>query len=146
MEEEIKNTEEKQENNSTRQSWNIFKYDYPIGRLRFILNIFIIMIIAFILTVLSTVISLKFDENEYLPYVISVFVLFFLFMIYLGANNIAKRLYDLFGDKQKALFYTIALYIINATCSFIPIINYIATVLTVIVLLILIVTPGKSSK
>ena len=146
MEEEIKNTEnteETQVQSVVRSSRNIFRYDYPVGRLGFILNTFLILIIAVVFMFISKYIYIQFDTNDNLPILMSLLILIVLFIAYLGLINFAKRFYDLFGDKQKGLFYAAAFYIINTASSFIPVVRYLDIVFAAVVLLILVVKPGK---
>ncbi len=148
MEEEINNIEEtKEPTTKQRESRNLFKYDYPAGRLTFIVSTILILIISFVVVVLSIeLIYPALSTNDQFPYLMAIMILLAIFLGYLGVINFAKRFYDLFADKQKGLFYAIFLYIINLACSNIPAMRYLFLAFSFTVTLILLLKQGKLVK
>lgn len=148
MEEEIKNIEEtKEQTTKQRESRNLFKYDYPAGRLTFIVSTIVLLLVSLLVTLLiSEIIYPPLSTNDRLPYFIAVLIVFMFFLLYLGTINIAKRLYDLFANKPKGLFYAIIIYVINLSCSSIPAMRYPQIIFSVAVMLILLLKRGKLVK
>jgi uncharacterized membrane protein YhaH (DUF805 family) len=97
------------------QGSNIFILDGPIGRLRF----FLVAIVLFGYCVFTDILFITYiDEginiNIYL--LIGLCAIFaFLIPFYTIAINAIKRLYDIIGDKKRAILYYI-LYIVISLC------------------------------
>ncbi|MGN0030879.1 MAG: hypothetical protein ACI37Q_02870 [Candidatus Gastranaerophilaceae bacterium] len=148
METENKNlqSEEVQAETKIKASRNILIYDRPVGRLGFILTLLALFVMAVIFAAGFTLVYSFLSIEEDLPIIIGLLVLIFIVFLYLSVINISKRLYDIIGDKAKALFYAIAFFLINLLCGFIPVLKYIEWVFAIVVWIILVVKPGKLVK
>ena len=138
--------EEVQTETKIKASRNILIYDRPVGRLGFILTLLALFVIAVIFAAGFTLVYSFLSIEEDLPIIIGLLVLISIVFLYMSVINISKRMYDLIGDKAKGLFYAIAFYLINILSSFIPILKEIDLVFTIVVLIILLVKPGKLVK
>lgn len=130
-----------------KEGRNIFKLDGPIGRKTFLKSaLFIACYISFV-TLVIVLLHFIFELNKYtlIPFII-LWVALFIFSIYTSCLNFAKRFWDLFGNKADAIFYAIAIFIINFAYPFIPIIKYVGIVFSIVVLILLLMKDGKLIK
>lgn len=135
-----------QDNQTIKEGSNIFKLDGPIGRKKFLITCLIICGLAVIAAAIGIPIYATFDLTKYtLPIFLVLICIFTILSTYISWLNFAKRLWDLFGDKNKGIFYAIAIWLINISTSFITFmkINYIGMIFGWIVFAILIFKKGK---
>lgn len=124
---------------------NIFKFDGPIGRLQFLKTMGILFLSMIATMIVCTLIYIFFDINEISMLALkAVVIIFTLYTIYISVINYSKRFYDIFGEKQKAIFYTTALLAIYILLNFIPPYSrYIGPTLTSIILVASLLIKGR---
>lgn len=140
--------EENQNNNQIHKTEkNMFKFDGPIGRKEFIVTYAYLFFYSFIFI---CVYIFAFDSAYYTigikPFLALFIVIFLLYLIiatYISAINYIKRIYDLINDKRKSVFYTVAIFVGLTAMSFIPILNIIGIILSIIILFILLTRKGQ---
>ena len=125
---------------------NIFLYDGPVNRLWFIVTILGIFIVSFIFLIIFAFLHEMYGEISNIPVFIAVLSVYALIILYISILNYSKRVYDIIADKQKAMFYTIAIFIANFATGFIPVVKYIWTAAAMIIFITLLVLPGKLLK
>ena len=71
------------------------------------------------------------------------YIIYFIFIVYVSFLNYSKRIYDLLGVKSKAIFYTIAFWLINILISNINLLKYPGLIISLSILILLFVKQGK---
>ncbi len=134
---------EQENETEVKESINIFLYNGPVSRLYFIITVFMILLWSFAYMYAFLYLYEEFGTVNHLPLFIGFGIAYLIITIYLSVLNYAKRVYDLIGDKQKAMFYTILWYIANTAAAFIPVVNYIFVGLSALLFIFLVVKRGK---
>lgn len=123
---------------------NLFLLDGPIGRLQFIKTIAITLAVGLLICIVNGLILLLFGYTKYTK--IAYYIIWSLFTIsffYITIINTTKRLYDIIGTKDKAIFYTIIIYIIHFTVPLIPFLKYTSIIFALIINAVLLFKQGK---
>ena len=105
---------------------SLFTWDEPNGRLRYFFNhILIFIVMLFLIAILAAI-------PQSLRAIAYVFVgLIGLCDLYLIFTNVAKRIWDITGDKKQGIYWTIGLIV----AGFIPAIGQIVDLASLIILL-----------
>ena len=90
---------------------------------------------------MSTVITQNTKYTKIAYYII--WSLFTISFFYITIINTTKRLYDIIGTKDKAIFYTIIIYIIHFTVPLIPFLKYTSIIFALIINAVLLFKQGK---
>lgn len=111
--------EEKENNSIDDKNTSMRKLDMPIGRLKFFTN----SIIIFALQVIAIAIYYIFyfllkSPNTLLTLVVIFSIVFGIPILYLHFINYAKRIWDIAGNFNLAIWLTIVLFAISFICLF----------------------------
>lgn len=123
---------------------NIFLLDGPIGRLQLIKTFAIVLAFGLLLGLAISIIIALFGKTKYTQ--IAYYILMLLYLIpafYVILLGYAKRLYDIIGTKNKAIFYTVIFFIIRITYPFIPFLKLTGIILSITFVGSLLLLPGK---
>ena len=145
-EEKLQNEYSEENAPEIKESFNIFKLDGALSRsglfILFTITLAIGIVTFFLFYSLSPILNMQIHKTIYLILVVA----YSLFMLYIYIIGYIKRLYDIIGDKKKAIFYTTVLFIALSAASFIPIINYIGAVVSLCMIGLLFFKKGKLIK
>lgn len=143
MDNENQINEQPQQNIEVKESFNLFKMDGALSRSGFFIILTILFAYAIVLGAIILFIYLNLDINKYIP--LFVFIVFFgaISIAYISIIGYAKRLYDIIGNKQKALLYIIITFIGMMALSVIPILKYLGCILSLTILITLLVKKGQ---
>lgn len=130
--------------NEIQAGKNIFKLDGPIGRKRFILTYIMLVFYTVLFFIAVGYIYQLFEETFMLKVVARIIlILYVLTFFYTIALNYIKRIYDIIKNKEKAIFYTIALLIFNVTTSIIPPLKIVGAIISTIIFAFLLFKKGQ---
>lgn len=133
-----------EEKQTVKPGKNIFLLDGPIGRLQLIKTFAIVLGVGLLFELAIAIIILLFGKTKYTQ--ITYYVLIGLYMLpafYIIWLGYAKRLYDIIGTKNKAIFYTVIFFIIKITLPFIPFLKITGIILSITFIVSLLLLPGK---
>lgn len=126
---------------------NVFLADKPIGRMSFFKAMLSLTVVSFIVYLLISFIYYMIDTNHpewtYLIWFLLIFAVFVITYLYLCFINYTKRLFDITGDKQRAIFYCSAIFIGVFASLFIPVVNIIGIISSIAIFLTLLFKKGK---
>ena len=130
--------------NEIKAGRNIFKLDGPIGRKRFILTYIMLVFYTVLFFIAVGYIYQLFEETFMLKIVARIIlILYVLTFFYTIALNYIKRIYDIIKNKEKAIFYTIALLIFNVTTAVIPPLKIVGAIISTIIFAFLLFKKGQ---
>lgn len=123
---------------------NLFLLDGPIGRLQLVKTYAIIIGFCLLISIVNTIIILLFGLTKYTKIAsITLFSLCIIPTFYILFIAYIKRLYDIIGAKDKAIFYTIIIFAIRFTLPLIPFLHYTSIIFAIVVNAILLFKQGK---
>lgn len=125
------------------ESKNLFKYDNPIGRKKFIIDYLKIMLISLLFVIPIGI--MKYIGLNVITQPI-VFILWganFILSMYLSIILFSKRIWDLGCDKKKALLYIILFFIANNAIGSIQATKYVSLGLGILLLLVSLFKKGN---
>lgn len=111
---------------------SLFKFDAPIGRLRFLMN-------AIVVAVLLTIVAMLFASFKLSSLVMIFAVIIGLLATYLNVVNFSKRFWDIIGDFKKSVIFAV---ILGVVCPIIPLIGPLVMLIAILYLLF---APGKDA-
>ncbi len=121
---------------------NIFKADEAIGRKQFIITSIVIFIYSIFAAITAVFAQNFFDVNKVTAIIIIAFsIMSILIVTYICWLNYVKRIWDLIGDKYKAIFYVSAWWIANIAMGFIPVLRYVSIVISLAILAVCVFIP-----
>ena len=127
-----------------KEGKQFFKLDGPIGRKQYVMVVLFLSVYGFIASIILTLLHTFIEVNKYnLILFIILWAVAIIPICYATWINYSKRIWDLIGDKNNAIFYTTAFYIGCFAVSFIPIVKYFGIVFSLIVAGILLLKRGK---
>ncbi len=141
--------QEKNDNSSTIiEGSNMLKIDGPIGRKEFVKTYVLLALCSIVFyTILALFLNyfdINFPQITYLPWFILIVLVVNLLALYISLLNYVKRIYDLTGDKQHSIFYTIAIFIGTIAASFIPVINVLGLLTSIVIFMVLLFKKGQT--
>ncbi len=126
---------------------NIFKIDGPIGRKRFILTYIMLIFYTVLFFITLNYVYQLLEETFILKIASStILILYVLMLFYTIAINYIKRIYDITKNKEKAIFYTIALLIFNVTTSVIQPLKLVGAIISTIVFAFCLLKKGQLTQ
>lgn len=126
---------------------NIFKVDEAIGRKQFLITLIVIFVYALLAAIAVVCAQNFFDVNKFTAYTITAFaIISIITLFYLSWLNYVKRIWDLIGDKYKAIFYVSAWWIANIAMGFIPVLRYVSIVFSIAILALCLFLPKISNQ
>ncbi len=144
--ENVNCTIENEQTASIKPGKNIFKIDGPIGRKAFITTIGIQILIAFAIFGIIYLIRINFgfEDIKYVFYIIG--TLSSILMGYITFINYSKRIYDIIKQKDKAIFYAIAIMLASLSMRVIPPLKIIDMIISIAIILVLLFAKGELVK
>ena len=123
---------------------NIFLLDGPIGRLQLLKTFAIIIGFGLLCGIANAIIILLFGRTKYTKILYYILALsYFIPSFYIIWLGYTKRLYDIIGAKNKAIFYTVIIFFIEMTLPYIPFLKLTGIILSITILGSLLLLPGK---
>jgi hypothetical protein len=123
---------------------NPFFVDGALGRKGFIFSLLAVFVVLVILLLISSIVKVIVPGVVYRVFSVVLRLLSWIVLIYYVLITYIKRLYDLCANKRKAIFYGIAYTLAINFLSVIPGTKSITFLIASVVLLALVVLPGKS--
>lgn len=111
---------------------SLFKFDAPIGRLRFFMN-------AIVVVILLTAVAMLFASFKMSSLAMIFAIIIGLLATYLNIVNFSKRFWDITDDFKKSIILAVILGIV---CPIIPLIG---PLVMLVVILYLLFAPGKNA-
>lgn len=126
---------------------NIFLLDGPIGRLQFIKTYAIVLCFCLLILIIDTIVISLFGRTKYTDLTSTMLLaLYIIITLYVLWIAYAKRLYDIIGTKDKAIFYATIIFGIRFALYFIDFWKYSSLIFTIIISAILLFKQGKYIK
>lgn len=123
---------------------NIFLLDGPIGRLQFLKTFAIIFAAGLPIILVNFILLITFGITKYTQITYyTLWITYMVFAFYCIWIAGAKRLFDIIGEKDKAIFYIIIIWILHFTLPLIPFLKYTSVIVSTIINFILVLKQGK---
>ena len=133
--------------NEIQAGRNIFKIDGPIGRKRFIQTFVVLLIVNIAVWVLVALITLPFGINIYTFPICAIIVgIFLIIAMYISVINYMKRFFDIIGQKDKAILYTLLIQGGTIAMAFIPQLKYIGAPIGLVTLAFCLLKKGQLTQ
>lgn len=146
MDNENQINEQPQQDSEVKESFNLFKMDGALSRSGFFIVFTIVLAYSIVFSFVFYYIYININPMEHKILYITILSIYGLSSIYIYGLSCAKRLYDIIGNKQKAIFYIVIAYISITATSFIPWIKYLGSALSLLLVGILFLKRGKLIK